>query len=135
MSFASPFTNKRCDEYGGTIQNRARFAVEISRNIKQKCGADFPVLYRMSAVEYVPGGLEIEEAKVLARLVEEGRMTKEQAEAVKPYDLYAFAQSSLAKRMTAARAEQAFYTEQPFVIRMPARELELGLTSDETILI
>ncbi len=71
----------------------------------------------------------------LARLVEEGRMTKEQAEAVKPYDLYAFAQSSLAKRMTAARAEQAFYTEQPFVIRMPASELELGLTSEEPILI
>ena len=70
-AFASPFANKRCDEYGGTIQNRARFAVEIIRNIKQKCGADFPVLYRMSAVEYVPGGLEIEEAKVLARLVEE----------------------------------------------------------------
>lgn len=69
-AFASPFANKRCDEYGGTIQNRARFAVEIIRNIKQKCGADFPVLYRMSAVEYVPGGLEIEEAKVLARLVE-----------------------------------------------------------------
>ena len=71
----------------------------------------------------------------LARLVEEGRMTKEQAEAVKPYDLYAFAQSSLAKRMTAARAEQALYTEQPFVIRMPASELELGLTSEEPILI
>ena len=70
-AFASPFANKRCDEYGGTIQNRARFAVEIIRNIKQKCGADFPVLYRMSAVEYVPGGLEIEEAKVLAPLVEE----------------------------------------------------------------
>lgn len=70
-AFASPFANKRCDEYGGTIQNRARFAVEIIRNIKQKCGADFPVLYRMSVVEYVPGGLEIEEAKVLARLVEE----------------------------------------------------------------
>lgn len=70
-AFASPFANKRCDEYGGTIQNRARFAVEIIRNIKQKCGADFPVLYRMSAVEYVPGGLEIEEAKVLARMVEE----------------------------------------------------------------
>ena len=56
-AFASPFANKRCDEYGGTIQNRTRFAVEIIRNIKQKCGADFPVLYRMSAVEYVPGGL------------------------------------------------------------------------------
>lgn len=70
-AFASPFSNKRSDEYGGTICNRARFAMEIIRNIKEKCGEDYPVLYRMSAVEYVPGGLEIEESKVLARLVEE----------------------------------------------------------------
>lgn len=70
-AFASPFSNKRSDEYGGTIRNRARFAMEIIRNIKEKCGEDYPVLYRMSAVEYVPGGLEIEESKVLARLVEE----------------------------------------------------------------
>ena len=70
-AFASPFSNKRSDEYGGTIRNRARFAMEIIRNIKKKCGEDYPVLYRMSAVEYVPGGLEIEESKVIARLVEE----------------------------------------------------------------
>lgn len=70
-AFASPFSNKRSDEYGGTIRNRARFAMEIIHNIKQKCGSDFPVLYRMSAVEYVHGGLGIEEAKVLARLVEQ----------------------------------------------------------------
>lgn len=70
-AFASPFSNKRSDEYGGTIRNRARFAMETIQNIKEKCGQDFPVLYRMSAVEYVPGGLEIEEAKTLARLVEE----------------------------------------------------------------
>ena len=71
----------------------------------------------------------------LARLVQEGRMTKEQAEVVRPYDIYAFAQSSLAKRMTAARAENAFHAEQPFVLRMPARELELGCESEEPVLI
>lgn len=70
-AFASPFSNKRSDEYGGTIRNRARFAMEIIQNIKKKCGNDYPVLYRMSSVEYVPGGLEIEESKVLAKLVEE----------------------------------------------------------------
>lgn len=69
-AFASPFSNKRSDEYGGSIRNRARFAMEIIQNIKDKCGKDFPVLYRMSSVEYVDGGLEIEEAKALARLVE-----------------------------------------------------------------
>lgn len=70
-AFASPFSNKRNDEYGGTIRNRARFGMEIIRNIKEKCGEDYPVLYRISAVEYVPGGLEIQESKVIARLMEE----------------------------------------------------------------
>lgn len=70
-AFASPFSNKRTDEYGGTIRNRARFGMEIIRNIKEKCGEDYPVLYRISSVEYVPGGLEIEESKVIARCMEE----------------------------------------------------------------
>lgn len=62
---------RRIHEAGGKIRNRARFSMEIIENIKEKCGKDYPVLYRMSAVEYVPGGLEIEESKILARLVEE----------------------------------------------------------------
>ena len=45
--------------------------MEIIRNIKEKCGEDYPVLYRISSVEYVPGGLGIEESKVIARLMEE----------------------------------------------------------------
>lgn len=45
--------------------------MEIIRNIKEKCGKDYPVLYRISSVEYVPGGLDIEESKVIARLMEE----------------------------------------------------------------
>lgn len=71
----------------------------------------------------------------LARLVEEGRMTQEQADVVRPYDIYAFARTPLAKRMSAARAREEFHTEQPFVIRMPARELEIGCGSDEPVLI
>ena len=71
----------------------------------------------------------------LARLVEEGRMTQEQADVVRPYDIYAFARTPLAKRMSAARDREEFHTEQPFVIRMPARELEIGCGSDEPVLI
>ena len=70
-AFASPFSNKRCDEYGGTTRNRARFACEIIQAIKEACGEDYPVIYRMSVNEYVNGGLELEESKVIARLVEQ----------------------------------------------------------------
>lgn len=69
-AFTSGFSNKRTDEYGGTIVNRARFATEIIKNIREKTGDDFVISYRMSTVEYVPGGITIEEAKVIAKLVE-----------------------------------------------------------------
>lgn len=85
---------------------------------------DFRGLYHS---EKVKEGLE--------RLVEEGRMTREQADMVRPYDIYAFAQTPLAKRMSAARDREEFHTEQPFVIQMPARELEIDCGSDEPVLI
>ena len=69
--FVSPFSNKRQDEYGGCAKNRSRFACEIVENIKEKSGNDFPVLYRMSSVEYVDGGMDIEDAKVLAKFLED----------------------------------------------------------------
>lgn len=85
---------------------------------------DFRGLYHS---EKVKEGLE--------QLVEEGRMTREQADVVRPYDIYAFAQTPLAKRMSAARDREEFHTEQPFVIQMAARELEIGCGSDEPVLI
>ncbi len=69
--FMSPFSNKRTDEYGGTIKNRARFALEILKNIRAKVGNDFPVIYRMSVNEMVTGGLTTEESKVIVMLLEE----------------------------------------------------------------
>ena len=56
--FVSPFSNKRCDEYGGTTENRTRFPREIIQAIRLAAGEDFPIFYRMSSEEYVPGGLE-----------------------------------------------------------------------------
>ena len=85
---------------------------------------DFRGLYHS---EKVKEGLE--------RLVEEGRMTREQADMVRPYDIYAFAQTPLVKRMSAARDREEFHTEQPFVIQMPARELEIDCGSNEPVLI
>ena len=68
--FLSAYSNHRTDEYGGTLENRARFALAVIKNIRQKTGADFPVLCRLSADEYVPGGLTLEDAKHIAPMVE-----------------------------------------------------------------
>lgn len=69
--FLSPFSNKRSDEYGGTIRGRAKFAIDLVKAIREKVGPDFPISFRLCTAEYVDGGLTIEETKVIARLLEE----------------------------------------------------------------
>lgn len=68
--FLSKATNKRCDEYGGSYKNRARFAVEIIRGIRARC-PELPILFRMSANEYMVGGNTPEDAVIYAKLAEE----------------------------------------------------------------
>ena len=71
--FLSPFSNQRSDEYGGSDDNRARFALEIVRAVRREVGADFPVLIRLSVDELVKGGYDSTFITALApRLVEAG---------------------------------------------------------------
>ncbi len=51
QQFLSPHTNRRDDEYGGNLENRTRFLVNVLRGIKEVCGRDFPVIVRLSADE------------------------------------------------------------------------------------
>lgn len=69
--FMSAYSNKRTDEFGGTFKNRMRFPVEIVSNIRRKAGHDFPINFRYSCEEKVTGGREIEESRVVARIMEE----------------------------------------------------------------
>jgi len=69
--FLSKATNKRCDEFGGSYENRFRFAAEIIKGIKVRCGKDFPILMRMSAEEFMEGGCGIQDVMVYAKLAEE----------------------------------------------------------------
>ena len=68
--FMSNYSNKRSDEYGGTLENRIRFPLEIIADIRKKCGPDFLIDFRISGEEKVPGGRTIEETKVIARQLE-----------------------------------------------------------------
>ncbi|MBM3713582.1 MAG: NADH:flavin oxidoreductase, partial [Actinobacteria bacterium] len=61
-SFLSPLTNQRTDKYGGDLKNRGRFATNIINKVRERVGRDFIVGYRISATEYVKGGLELEDA-------------------------------------------------------------------------
>jgi len=71
--FLSPITNKRNDAYGGSLQDRMRFLLEIIDNIRSKVSRDFPLSVRINATDYLEGGITTEEAKVLSQeLVKEG---------------------------------------------------------------
>lgn len=71
--FLSGYSNIRKDEYGGTIENRARFAVDIVREIRDRIGSKFPLSFKISAQEFVPGGLTTDESiEILKILVNEG---------------------------------------------------------------
>lgn len=59
--FISPFSNKRTDEYGGSIEKRMRFPLEIIADCQMKAGKDFTIIARISAEEYMPGGNTMEE--------------------------------------------------------------------------
>ena len=69
-TFLSPYTNKRTDRYGGSLASRALFPLEIVEKVRFKVGDDFIVGYRMSADEYIPGGLTLEETSQFARMLE-----------------------------------------------------------------
>jgi 2,4-dienoyl-CoA reductase-like NADH-dependent reductase (Old Yellow Enzyme family)/thioredoxin reductase len=68
--FLSFYSNKRTDEYGGNLLNRMRFALEIIANIRSKVGDNFPISFRISGDELVPGGRNIEDTKAIAMILE-----------------------------------------------------------------
>ena len=71
--FLSPFSNIRNDGYGGDTTGRTRFAAEIVREIRKRVGSDYPISFKISAQEFVPNGLTVEESiAILKILVKEG---------------------------------------------------------------
>lgn len=65
--FLSPLTNKRTDQYGGSLENQARFPIMVADSIKQKCGKDFLIEATLSGVE-PPGGRTLEETIKLVKI-------------------------------------------------------------------
>lgn len=69
--FMSGFSNRRTDEYGGSLTNRMRFPLEVIKAVREAVGPDYPLLYRMSSQEYVEDGLTLEESKAIAIMLEQ----------------------------------------------------------------
>lgn len=69
--FLSNATNKRDDAYGGSLENRTRFAREMIRAIKETVGQDYPIIFRMSGDDFVEEGLRIHESLEIAKILEQ----------------------------------------------------------------
>lgn len=65
--FLSPITNKRSDEYGGSLENRARFLLEIVKAIRSEVGDRLPLFIRFSATDYRDGGWDLEQTTTVAK--------------------------------------------------------------------
>lgn len=68
--FLSAFSNKRSDNYGGTVKNRARFMIEIIEKTRAAAGPDYPLILRLTTNEYVEGGIDLYESRIFARMAE-----------------------------------------------------------------
>ena len=70
-SFCSPLSNRRDDDYGGTLDNRIRLPLEVARAVREAWPADKPVFYRISATDWAEGGWDIEQSIHLCRRLKE----------------------------------------------------------------
>jgi mycofactocin system FadH/OYE family oxidoreductase 2 len=64
--FMSPHTNKRTDEYGGSLDNRLRYPIEAIERVRNEVGDDFLIGFKISGDDFTPGGLTLEDAAVIA---------------------------------------------------------------------
>lgn len=69
--FLSPLANRRTDAYGGSFQNRVRLLLEVVDAVRAEWPAHLPLLVRISATDWVPGGWSVDESVQLARLLRE----------------------------------------------------------------
>lgn len=68
--FFSPYFNKRTDEYGGSLENRCRLAIEVLKSIREAVGPGFPIEFRLSGSELFEGGYDLAEGCRIAQQIE-----------------------------------------------------------------
>jgi NADPH-dependent 2,4-dienoyl-CoA reductase/sulfur reductase-like enzyme len=70
QQFLSPFSNARKDRYGGDLEGRARFPLEVVRGVRRELGDDYPLTCRICGDEFIKGGLDLRQSIQLAKMLE-----------------------------------------------------------------
>ncbi len=73
--FLVEHTNQRTDQYGGSYENRMRFAIEIVQRTREAVGPDFIIIYRLSVIDLMPAGSSWDEVVTLAKAIEKAGAT------------------------------------------------------------
>lgn len=119
-SFLSPISNLRDDEYGGDLERRMRFALDVAQAVRSEWPAELPIFYRLSCIDDLPGGWTIEDTVVLSR--ELGK---------RGIDVIDCSSRGLGPRGTLATATQGEGFQVPFAQRVRAetglRTMAVGL--------
>jgi 2,4-dienoyl-CoA reductase-like NADH-dependent reductase (Old Yellow Enzyme family) len=69
--FLSPLTNRRDDHYGGSVENRTRFLLEVFRAVRSAVGNEFPLLVKLNGADNLEGGLDVDDALYAAKALDE----------------------------------------------------------------
>jgi len=69
--FLSPLTNDRKDQWGGSLENRARFVLEVYKNIRSKVGDDFPIGIKINSADFQRGGFTEEESMEVVKMLDQ----------------------------------------------------------------
>ena len=67
--FFSPVTNQREDFFGGNSEKRMNFGIEALKKVREMVGPDYPIVYRMSGIDLIPGNPTLEEVLIMAKLL------------------------------------------------------------------
>lgn len=68
--FLSPAFNRRTDEYGGSIENRARILMEVLKSVRNSVGPDYPVMVKMNVADFIENGLELKDSVQAGKMLE-----------------------------------------------------------------
>lgn len=69
--FMNPYYNRRTDEYGGSIENRARIILEVYEEIRRRVGIEYPVLIKINSEDFIDGGATLEDSLALSKMLDE----------------------------------------------------------------
>jgi 2,4-dienoyl-CoA reductase-like NADH-dependent reductase (Old Yellow Enzyme family) len=102
--FISPYTNKRTDQWGGSLENRMRFPLEVYRRIRKSAGDHYPVMVKLNSEDFLTGGLTIEDSAEIA-----GVLSREGIDAIEISGSMAEAGPYMARKDISEEADEAYF--------------------------